>query len=63
MMKDFQSEDKFCCLKNKLICPNKSSKIFFLYFSFLKNDEISFVSLQNVLRKKIFKITYHWELG
>ena len=51
-MIDCQSEEKFCYLKNKLIYPNKSSKIIFLYFSFSKNEEISFFLLQNVLCQK-----------
>ena len=42
MMKDCQSEYKFCCLKNKLIDPNKNSKIIFLYFSFLKKKQINY---------------------
>ena len=34
MIEDCQSEEKFCYLKDKLIYPNKSSKIIFVYFSF-----------------------------
>ena len=49
MTKDFSSEEKFCDLKNKLIYPNKNSKIIFLYYSFLKNENIRFILLQNVL--------------
>ena len=46
MTKDCQSEEKFCYLRNKSTYPNKNSKINFLYFSFLKNEEISFILLQ-----------------
>ena len=42
MMKDCKSEEKFCYLRNKFTYPNKNSKIIFLYFSFLKDKEISF---------------------
>ena len=45
-MKDCKSEKKFYCLKNKLTYPNKNSKINFLYFSFLKNEEISLFSFK-----------------
>ena len=48
-MKDWKSEDKFCYLKNKVIHPNKNSKIIFVHLSFLKNEAISFALLQNVL--------------
>ena len=34
MIEDCQSEEKFYYLKDKLIYPNKSSKIIFVYFSF-----------------------------
>ena len=44
-MKDCQLEDKFC-LKRKLTYPNKNNKLIFLYFSFLKNLEISFILQQ-----------------
>ena len=40
------AKEKFCYLKNKLTYRNKSSKIIFLYSSFLKNHEISFFLLQ-----------------
>ena len=52
MKKDYQSEEKFFYLKNKLIYPDKNSKIIFLFFSFLKNGEINFVLLQNLLCQK-----------
>ena len=45
-MKDRQPEKKLCCLKNKLTYPNKNSKIIFLYFSFLKNEETSSFSFK-----------------
>ena len=45
-MKDYQPEKKFYCLKNKLTHRNKNSKIIFLYFSFLKNEEISSFSFK-----------------
>ena len=45
-MKDCQSEEKSCYLKIKLTYPNKNSKMFSLYFSFIKNKEISFVLFQ-----------------
>ena len=43
MMKDCKSEEKFCYLENELIHPNRNREIIFLYFSFLKNEAISFV--------------------
>ena len=52
MMKDCKSEKKFCYLKNELNHPNKNSEIIFLYFSFLQNEAIAFVLLQNVLCQK-----------
>ena len=52
MMKDYQSEEKVCHLKDKLIYPNKNSKTIFLYFTFSKNEEINSVLLQNVLCQK-----------
>ena len=52
MKKDYQSEEKFFYLKNKLIYPDKNSKIIFLFFSFLKNGEINSVLLQNLLCQK-----------
>ena len=63
MIQDCQSEEKFCYLKDKLIYPNKSSKIIFVYFCFLKNEEISSALVQNVLCQKIYWITYSWELS
>ena len=56
MMEDCQSES-FCYLKNQLIYPNENSKTIFLYFSFLKREEIGFVLLKNVFCQKINKLS------
>ena len=45
-MTECQLKDKFCYLKNKLSYPSKNRKIIFLYSSFLKKQEISFVARQ-----------------
>ena len=42
-MKDCWLEEQFCYLKNRLTYSNKNSKMIFLYVSFLKSEEISFI--------------------
>ena len=56
-MKDCQLEDKFC-LKRKLTYPNKNNKLIFLYSSFLKNLEISFILQQKWCTVRVVAIKF-----
>ena len=39
-MKEFQSKERFCYLKNELTYPSKNCKLIFLLYFFLKTKKL-----------------------